>query len=202
MSNAIPTKAGKYAEWLANFNTNAATYQATLGLSQQDLTTLNNSATSVNSGIAGAVSAAAASKAAHQTKTTNLANSGKLVRVYAHRIEANPAVSDTIKKQLGLPVRVPKTHTPPTVPTMLVAVGQDNGTNLLSWENNGNIAGTMYLIERQCGTETGWTMVSSTTSRKFADSGCTPGVKTSYRVRAKRRTETSDPSNVAVLYGA
>jgi len=44
-------------------------------------------------------------------------------------------------------------------------------------------------------------LVDVTSATKFNHTGQTPGVKAVYRVRARRGTAVSEPSNEAVVYG-
>lgn len=201
MKGTVPTKPSAYTLWLANFNTVAGANAATLGLSQTDMTALNNSATGVNTAIAGDVTAAASAKAAVKTKQATLRASEKLLRTYVKRLQINPAMTDALRKQMGLPVRQPATKTPPTVPAALTVSGQSDGTNTLAWNTTGNKQGTVYQVEYQTTANGGWTLLDTTTRAKYAATGCIPGQRTSYRVHAKRNEQKSPYSNEAVIYG-
>lgn len=201
MKSTVPTKASEYTLWLANFNQVAGANMNTLGLTQVDVGNLTASAGNVNTAIANAVAAEASTKAVVKTKQNTLHASEKLLRAYAKKIQANPAIPDALRKQLGLPVRQPATHTPPIVPLALTVSGQADGTNTLAWNTMGNKQGTMYLIEYQNTANGGWTLLDTTTRAKYAATGFIPGQRTSYRVRAKRSEQTSTYSNEAVIYG-
>ena len=201
MSRTVPTKPSQYTLWLANFNTVAGANAATLGLSQADMTALTNSASNVNTTIASAVATEAIAKAAVKTKQTALNTSGNLLRSYVKRLQANPNMTDALRKQMGLPVRQPATHTLPVVPAALTVSGQSDGTNTLAWNTMGNKQGTVYQVEYQTTSNGGWTLLDTTTRAKYAATGFVPGQRTSYRVRAKRSEQTSAYSNEAVIYG-
>ena len=201
MTGTVPTKPSEYTLWLANFNTVAANNAQTLGLSPTDISTLASSAVSVNSTIAAGVTAQANAKAVVKTKQLTLRASEKMLRAYVKRIQANPNTTDALRRQMGLPVRQPATHTQPAVPAALTVAGQSDGTNTLAWDTMGNKQGTMYLVEYQTVGNGAWTLLDGTTRAKYAATGFVPGQRTSYRVRAKRNEQTSAYSNEAVIYG-
>ena len=201
MSSTVPVKVSEYIVWLANFNTVAGNNQATLGLSASDLTALAASASSVNNAINTVATAAASLKSAHLSKKNTVKSSETLLRGYVKTIAASKTVPDTLKKQLGINARQPNTHTPPAIPKTLAASVLKNGTPTLSWKANGNISPTIYMVEIQMGGSSTWTLLDSTMRTKYVVADATPGVKTAFRIYAKRNDVVSGYSNIAVVYG-
>lgn len=198
----LPANDADYATWVANFNTVANVNLVALGLVIADLTPSVTNLTTLNTTIATFITAQAAAKAATQGKATARKNSEVIVRTLSKRIQANPAVTNALKGQLGLPIRdTPSGPVPPMTPIDLFVNGSDTGINSLSWKGNGNKQGVTYIIEAKIGTATGYLMVDTTTKTKYQHTGQTPGVRAQYRVRAKRADLSSAPSNEAVVYG-
>lgn len=202
MPDFIPKNDTEFAAWLANFNTIANANLAALGLVAADVTANVTNTTTLNTAIATNVTAQAAALAATQGKKTARRTVELSSRTLARRIQANPAVSNALKEQLGLTVRnSPPTAIVPVAPADLVVSGSDSGVNLLQWKGNGNKSGTQYLIETKIGAATQWTITDVTTKAKYSHVSQTPGVKAMYRVRAKRGDVLSGYSNEAIVYG-
>jgi len=198
----IPTQDLDYQVWLANFVTVANANLLALGLVAGDMTPVTTAKTPFDTAIPDVVTKKAALDTAVQNKDTARKNSVASVRTVVRKIQANPAVPNSLKAQLGITVRdgIP-TPVTPIPPTDLVARGLDTGTNVLVWKRNGNKASIQFVIEAKIGTSTAWTLIDVTTATKYAHVFQQPGVKAIYRVRARRGTVVSDPSNEAVVYG-
>lgn len=201
MSSTVPVKVSEYIVWLANFNTVAADNSDLLGLTTAQIAVLHQSLTDVNNAIADVASTAAQLKAAHLSKQNTVKTSETLLRGYAKSIAASKTVPDALKKQLGVNVRQPSTHTPPAIPKTLAASVLKNGTPALSWKPNGNTRATVYFVEMQISSTSAWTLLDGTTRTKYVVSDATPGVKTAFRIYAKRNEINSGYSNIAVVYG-
>ena len=200
-SDYLPRGKKELSAWIANFNTTASAQMASLGLTAADITALNGVQTNLNTSIAGVTTAKASLKAAAQTETVATKSLNNTVRGIVRRIQSNPAVTSTQKAQLGINPRTNiRTKTPPTTPTELVGEGFSTGVNSLKWKRNGNIAGTVFLIEAQTGTGN-FSAVGSTLTTKFEHKGQTPGAKIAYRVTASRGGLLSVPSLAVTLYG-
>jgi hypothetical protein len=100
---------------------------------------------------------------------------------------------------IGLdPRSTTRTRRLPIVPTGFAAVPAVDGTVKLTWNRNGNVSGTSFLIEQKVGTT--WTFISSTTSTKITLSGYTPGTTSTFRVIATRLQMSSPASNEFTIY--
>jgi len=198
----IPSQDLDYQAWLANFVTVANANLAALGLIAGDMTPVTTAKTPFDTAIPDVVTKKAALETAVQNKDTCRKNSVASVRTVVRKIQANPAVTNALKASLGITVKdTSPTPVTPIPPTDLVARGLDTGTNVLAWNRNGNKASIQFVIEAKIGTATSWTLVDVTTATKYAHTLQQPGVKAIYRVRARRGTVVSDPSNEAVVYG-
>lgn len=141
--------------------------------------------------------AKAALKAAVSDKDAQRATSSTVVRAYAQQIKNNPLATNEIKNAFG--INTSSTSNPPVqIPTALSATPSATGTARLKWSKNGNIRGTVYLVETKNGST--WSLHGTTTKSSFTDATATPGVQKTYRVRAQRASITSGPSNEAVIY--
>ena len=203
MPDFMPKNDTEYAAWLANFNTVATANLAALGLVTGDLTPSTAGTTAFNTAITTFVSAKASAKSATQGKKSSRKTIETVSRTLAKRIQANPAVSNSLKEQLGLTVRTaPSRAIAPANPFALVVTGFDNGVNALLWNRNGNAAGVQYVIEARIGNEAEFSMVGTTTKSKFEHGEQKPGVQAIYRVYAQRASIQSNVSNEAVVYAA
>lgn len=122
------------------------------------------------------------------------------VRVVVNKIQANPAVAPAMKSQLGISTHQGGTYPSHPIPPMeLVAVLLPDGNIELDWSRNGNAPGTQFVIE-YCLMPTGtWTLLNVVTKTSFIHSGHPVGSPIQYWVKARKGSETSGPSNIAVV---
>lgn len=141
----------------------------------------------------------AAARAAVKSKEEQRVTSSTIVRAYAQQIKNNPLATNAIKTAFG--INVTTSATPPvTVPSSLSAAPSASGSCLIRWNKNGNISGTVYLIETKIGDTGEWTFTASSTKASYKDTAATPGVQKSYRVRAQRGSATSEPCSSVTIY--
>lgn len=186
---------------VTTFASVAAANASQLSLDPAEITGINTQKTdftnAVNDQLAAQAASAGAVAAANQEKADTVA----LLSQYNAEFKANPAVSDELIAQLGLP---PRNHgggsIPVYVPANLSALGCSNGVNALRWEANGNAQGTTYLIECAYDGTQDWEIVDASTVLKYDHEGQTPGRPAEYRVSAKRSSDRSAPSNTASIY--
>ena len=197
----IPAGDLEYQAWLVNLVTVANANLAALGLVAGDMTPVTTAKTPFDNAIPDVVTKKQALEQAVENKKTTRTNSVNSVRVVVRKIQANPAVSNALKAQLGITVRdtIP-TPIVPTPPLALVARGLDSGTNVLNWARGENKRSVQFVIEANIGGAGTWVLVDVTSATKYSHLGQTPGVPVVYRVRARRGTTVSEPSNEASVY--
>jgi hypothetical protein len=138
--------------------------------------------------------------ASKDTKRTALEQA---LRPIVAQIQVNPIVTDPVRVAAGIPIRdTVRTFSNPITPSDLVATADASGTNSLKWSDAGNATGIQYVVESKIGAATEFATVDVVTARTFRHTGRTPGERVEYRVRARRGSALSDPSNVAVVYPA
>ncbi len=93
-----------------------------------------------------------------------------------------------------------RTVSAPVPPTDLVASADAAGTNSLRWNGAGNASGIQFVIEARIGTALGYSLVDVVSATSYRHIDRTPGQPVLYRVRARRGSQTSDPSNIAGVY--
>lgn len=170
-----------------------------LGYEPADLDAVTEAADSFDSKLSLSNAAKNAAKNAvnlkDSTKTTSVAS----IREWADRVKSNPAATPAILASMGI-VPVSAGGGSVTVPSNVGANPTAFGTCTLRWNANGNLANTQYVIEASTDGG-GWAWLGNTTRKSFKDNNATPGVPKSYRVRAQRAGQTSDPSAAATIYG-
>jgi hypothetical protein len=134
-------------------------------------------------------------------KDTSRSGLEQALRPVVAQIQVNPVVTDANRVAAGIPIRdTTRTFSNPITPTDLVATADAAGTNSLKWSDAGNATGIQYVVEAKIGAAVEFVTVDVVTARTFRHTGRTPGQKVEYRVRARRGSAISDPSNVAVVY--
>lgn len=182
-------------------STVAAANTGALGLSPAQLTEIQNQNTLFATSVTDQQNAQAAARGAVADCTTERADSIELIGRYAAMWKANPAVSDELIAQLGLPPRNQGgDHLPVFAPADLAALGCSNGVNSLKWNRNGNFSGVSYVIEAAYDGTTDWEIVDVSSLTKFDHADQVPGREVAYRVYARRRNIESAPSNTAIVY--
>ena len=146
--------------------------------------------------------AKAAAKAAVADKNAHREEIVGLTREFAKLIQANPAVTPSMKERAGLPGHNnPPSPVIPSAPQDLSATGYQTGVNELKWKRGSNKPGTTYMIQSRMSESAPWTLVDTTTKTKYRHTNQPVGQTQYYRVIAKRAQGESDPSNVAIAYG-
>lgn len=197
----LPAKDGDFRTWLNNFYTVCANNASTLGLTAAELTTIDAAASNFSAALDANLAAQSAARGARADKVDARADTTRTVRGFVREFQANPAVTDVLKGQLGITIPdTTRTKTPPNVPLDLTAAGWSNGVNTLKWNRNGNPQGTQFVIEARYGSSANWEFVDVTTKAKYDHEGQAPGRMVGYRVWAKRHEAKSGYSNEAVVY--
>lgn len=115
MADYIPGPDANFQAWQANFVAYANANLAALGLVAADMTPVTLAQTAWNVAFPAHVTAAAAAKAAKQTKDDARASYVALIRPLVRRLQASSVVSDAEKASLGITVAAtPGPIGPPT----------------------------------------------------------------------------------------
>jgi hypothetical protein len=123
------------------------------------------------------------------------------LRPVVQQIQVNPAVTDASRVAAGIPLRdTVRTFSNPVTPSDLVATADAAGTNSLKWSGAGNASGIQYVVEAKIGAAPTFSTVDVVTATTYRHTGQTPGTPVQYRVRARRGSAISDPSNIAGVY--
>jgi hypothetical protein len=174
---------------------------ANYGIVAADATALRTSLEAFDDSYNAAQDAENSRVAAVAEKNTARAAFEAAFRPLVQQLQVNPAVSDESKTVAGLPIRdLVRTISAPVAPVDLVAVEMSGGAHELAWLSNGNAPGVQYVVEAKTGLAGDFSLVDVVTTTTFRRSGQTPGVRVDYRVRARRRDQNSEPSNVASVF--
>ena len=151
------------------------------------------------------LNAADAAKAAQNTSVANKdaarTDFEDDLRAVVKIVQVNPIVTDELRTAAGLPIHdTGRSYHAPIAPRDLVAEAGANGTHRLKFNANGNTSGAMFVIEAKRATDTEFQRVDAITQTTYDAPGFTPGQRVDFRVRARRGTESSDPSNVATVF--
>jgi hypothetical protein len=125
------------------------------------------------------------------------------LRPIVAQIQVNPVVTDPLRVAAGIPIRdTVRTFSNPVTPSGLVATADAAGTNSLKWSGAGNSTGIQFVVEAKIGAAPEFSTVDVVTATTYRHTGRTPGQQVVYRVRARRGSALSDPSNVATVYAS
>ena len=195
-----PNKDADFIAWLANFITIATANTAALGLIAGDLTPISTLQPTYSTNLNDVEAKKAALASAVDTKDATKDSIIQKVRVVVNKIQANPAVTPALKLQLGISPR-DGSHYPvsPVPPNELVAELLPDGSIELDWSRNGNAPGTQFVIEYCLVPSTTWALLDVVTKTSFIHIGHPLGLPIQYIVKARKGSETSGPSNIAIV---
>ncbi len=192
---------GAFRAWFNNFVTTATApgNVALLGLGIPDVAALNTAKTDYAADVAAYTAAHDASEAATTAKNASYRTAFDLVKLWANKWQADPAVTPELKQQLGLIVRdTSPSPRPLFAPTEMSGSGNGVGTVRLRWNANGNLPGVTYLVQsRPVGGA--WSILTATSKSRIAI-GSLPMTPTEFRILAERRGLVSEPSYAVVIY--
>ncbi|MCX6153193.1 MAG: hypothetical protein NT007_03425 [Candidatus Kapabacteria bacterium] len=122
------------------------------------------------------------------------------VRVVVNKIQANPAVTPALKSQLGISTHEGGSYPQhPIPPSELVAELLPDGNIELDWSRNGNAPGTQFVVEYSIPPYSQWILLNVVTKTSFIHIGHPLGLPIQYIVKARKGSETSGASNIAVV---
>lgn len=200
MSNSdfVPGSDPAFKAWLSNFAAKCELYETEIGLSAQQILTIQNQSATFSSNLdtVDAMKLELQGEVAGKDQARKIATT--TARNFAKQIKGTPGVTPQILGALGI---VSSNSTNPVVPvTNLSANGCSDGINRLKWNRNGNSTGTMFLIESRFENSTIWNFVAAVTKTSFNHENQTPGQTQYYRIKSTRSGITSNPSDPAVVY--
>ena len=200
MANYFPTKDADFIAWLANFVTIATANTAALGLVAGDLTPISTLQPTYSTNLNDVEAKKAALASAVDTKDATKDSIIQKVRVVVNKIQANPAVTPALKSQLGISTHEGGTYPQhPIPPSELVAELLPDGNIELDWSRNGNAPGTQFVIEYSIPPYSQWILLNVVTKTSFIHIGHPLGLPIQYIVKARKGSETSGASNIAVV---
>ena len=123
------------------------------------------------------------------------------VRTLVQQIQADPAVTDHLKAQAGIPLPdMVLSHAAPVPPTDLTVDARANGEHFLKWKRSHNPQHTEFLVEAKMDGAQEFTLVDVVRAARYHHTGLKPGAEIVYRVRARHSGQTSEPGNQAGVY--
>jgi hypothetical protein len=171
------------------------------GLVAADMTPLTNALELFVTRLNQSEAAKAAALTAVANKDEARAALELLVRPMVRQIQERPVVTDERRLAAGIPIRdTVRTSSAPISPLGLVANLASPTSANLAWNSNGNASGVDYVIEKRVNNAGEWQLVDVVRATRKLVSGLTAGVRVDFRVRARRGSQTSDPSNTAAIY--
>lgn len=197
-----PSNDAEFAVWLANLVNKANTYKTELKLTGDQLSALQNKLTTFNGNVALKHQKREESVAQTVLVRDERASLNKDIGLFNNAFKSIDGLPPNILEELGLNVNEGNFgNTAPSSPQDLVVTGTSDGTNHLKWNRNNNRHGTLFIIEARIGSSEHWVMVDAVTGSGYDHKDQTPGVKTQYRIKARRGDFVSSYSNWAIVYG-
>jgi hypothetical protein len=190
----------EFRAWYANWATVAVANATPLGLGLGDQTAITDAQTNYASMVSAYTTAHDAAKIATNNKNGAYDAAFALVQQWSNIWQADPAITDALKLELGLNLRDTTPHPRPIFGvTGLTASGNSVGTVKLRWDRNGNQPGCTFFVQASVNGGA-WTFVTATSKTRLA-LGELAMVPTVYRVLVERRGQFSEPSDFAGVYG-
>jgi len=198
-ANFFPNGDREFLGYLESMLRNIYKHREELGLTENQFDQIEEEIFCYSDALHGHAEAQAQAQAATQAKNNAKAAITYSLREMNRMIQANSGIDDELKETMGLPVYAKtKERVAPEEPSGLIVEPNANGLNRLKWSTGDNKYGTMYMVESLVDGE--WSVVGVTTKSTYDHAGQIPGRTVHYRVRAQRRDEVSEISNVATAY--
>lgn len=154
----------------------------------------------LESKVAEAEAARVASKAATAAQNSAREDLIAQVSVLARQMFAKTGMTPGLVTATGLvPHDEIQSPIEPDEPTYLIATPFADGQVKLEWKRNANPYGVIFVIEASIDGAP-WAQVFATKRATVKIPGFTPGVKTTFRVKASNRGQFSAPSLPATIY--
>ncbi len=175
---------------------------AAYGLTQEQADKVDLKIVDFVAKLAALVSAKDLAKSATAEKNVSRQDAEKNLREIIQIIYNFPDITEGLLETAGLFVH-DTTPSPINVadPVGLKVESDENGDNSLNWSAGDNKPGTMYVIEIKRDPAVKFSFVDVVTKTKYIHKNQPAGVRTSYRIKAKRGDQVSSPSQVVIIYG-
>lgn len=197
----LPGNEDELVLWATHFVTVATANSTALVLTTPQITDFNTKTQALSTARQNVEDKRKAAEASVEDKDIKKRAVVTTARDLNRYIQGQPGVKDNIKTDLGLSVRKPHPKpVKPVTPADLKVVTDWSGFNALKWKSGGNTSGVLYEVQALFGDAAEWTVIATTSVRSFTHHGVTPGMRIEYRVAAKRRTDYSGYTDVAVAY--
>ncbi|MBV9468801.1 MAG: fibronectin type III domain-containing protein [Abitibacteriaceae bacterium] len=197
----IPATDAAFLTFGTTLAQNLTATPAVYGVTAAQATTPTNAMNQVGQALQDVDALKAQLASAVMQKEQLLTAAEQLIRPLVRQIQANPNITDAQKAQAGLPIHdTQPSATTPMAPTNLVVKANADGVHELAWNRNGNLPGTLFIVECKRGTDTAWFIVNIVAATRLKHGGNTPGQKIVYQVRARRGNMESANSNEAGAY--
>lgn len=194
----IPSSDPAYKTWLANFAAKCELYENEIGLSSQQILQVQSQASEFGTSYDTVEAMKLELKGEIAGKDEIRQVSTATVRALAKQIKGTPGVTPQILGALGI---VSSSTSGPVVPvTDLTVKGCSDGVNMLKWNRNSNVQGTLFLIESRLEGSSSWNLVSAVSKASYNDLNQIPGQTQYYRIKSVRAGVTSNPCDPAVVY--
>ncbi len=174
--------------------------EAAYGLTEVESARLRAKVAAFNSALVAADAAKAAQNTAVANKDAARRELEDDLRAIYRQVQERPDVTDAARQTAGLPVRdTTRSYNAPISPRDLVAQEGANGVHFLKWNANGNASGIMFAVEAKAPGDVDFKRLDAVTTVTFRTEPFARGARVEFRIRARRGTEYSEPSNVAVV---
>lgn len=129
----IPARDAEARDWYNNFATIVSANVLALGLATGDVTTISGVANNFNTAFLTASNPVTRTSASIAAKNAAKNNASFIIRPYAMRINSNPAVSNSLRQQLGITIRDrnPSRQPAPVTQPLLSVVNATPGEHLV-----------------------------------------------------------------------
>jgi hypothetical protein len=194
----LPNQDAELVSWLKNYADTCAELQQELGLSNEKLLALENEVSQFRSAYAAYVSSRAEARGFTATKNVKKESVLATVRAFTREFKGKPNISPGDLATLGV-VRS-RVSRPLQLVTKLNVQPFADGTNLITWNRNGNSETTNFIIEYTSADREDYRFVASTTKTRFKHLNQTPGRPLHYRIYASRAGKQTTPCTPVSVY--
>ena len=193
---------GEYVAAVENFNTKTGANLVAYNLDAADKLVIEAACDDYVASYIAAESARATAEAKVLEKDAQKETTRAVLNNYAKRFRADLSISDTLLAEVRVaPHLTPRTETEPVAVSQLFADADGQGNIKLTWNRNGNIQGTAFVIEYQDSPTGNWTYLASV-SRTSYKTTWPVGTYVAYRVTAVRRGINSPCCAPEVLWNS
>lgn len=192
MADYLPGNASELVSWMQNFIAGLTIHAVELEVDMAEITALSTAKTNLSTAVADQVAKKTAAKTATTVKNTNQDDAESLIRAMVLQISDEPALTDDLRAELGLPIP-DHTKTPSTVGPEVPAISLESlpgmvivhfGTNPTNEARNSKPAWAKgAVVYRKKAGESDYQMVGYERTSPYKDAIYGPGSDYTYFVR-------------------